>query len=110
MSELTVASTTDTQKEIEQVATGVAAKPEPTPQPKGQETEQREAHSDETEGVRAPEKPSKSASQRRYDALTRRIKELEAQVSQPPREEAVEQRTAEITPQVSGYEQWLDSF
>lgn len=114
MAELTVASTTDTQQEINKAA-GITAKAEeverPAPPP-----EEPQRDSDEQPEQEQPErKPgeSKSAYQKRIDTLTRRIAELEKQIHRVPEPQTV-QAQPEPVPSAAdllgSYATWLDSF
>jgi hypothetical protein len=103
MAELTVASTTDTQEDINKAA-DIKEKPKPvveTPEPE-------KPVEVEAEPERKPGE-SKNAYQKRIDTLTRRIVELEKQAHRQP--EPVEAKPEPAPPQdVPTYEKWLDSF
>lgn len=93
---LTVASTTDTIEDVNQAA-GVeesevqAAEQKPADKPEEKAEEQ----------PRLPAKPSKSSAQRRFDALTREIKELKAQLAEKPAREPEPEPVAIVEPQIA---------
>ena len=77
MAELTVASTTDTQKDIVLAAGG-------TPEPEAKSEVSNEKPERQEVETQLPPKPSKSAAQRRFDALTREINQLKNQLASRP--------------------------
>src|SRR5213593_4293663 len=82
MSDFTVASTTDTQEEINRVA-GVAVAEAEAEEPKEPETEEAPKAEAKDEAEEAPKPQAKSAVQKRIDKLVRRIHELEENQSKP---------------------------
>ena len=106
MAELTVASTTDTQTDIDKAA-GLKVKaeqPEPKPAPEPEKPAEVEAEEPE----RKPE--SKSAYQKRIDTLIRRNAELEKQVHARQAQREPEPQPQVQEPETRTYAQWADSF
>ena len=85
MGEITVASTTDTQKTINDVA-GIANEPQEEVKPQPEQEEAKEQPKADEKVQTEPEKLSKSAYQKRFDKLNRKIAELEAKLE--PKEQA----------------------
>lgn len=98
MAELTVASTTDTQQEINQAA-GAVVKEEPEARPEPEEAPTPDVQVSESEPGQKPGK-SKSAYQRRIDKLTREVAELKAK--QAPQPAAELEAEPEPAPQTLG--------
>lgn len=91
MAELTVASTTDTQKDIDKAAGAAVEEREPVQEVEQVETEQAE--------TAQPEQPRKSAYQRRIDKLTAEKKEAERRASEAERKLTEGQPRTQAQPQ-----------
>jgi hypothetical protein len=109
MAELTVASTTDTQQDIDKAAGLKVKAEEPAPKPETPPEKPVEVEAETEQEVERKPGESKSAYQKRIDTLTRRIAELEKQVHRAPEPEP-EPVQAKSEPETGTYQQWVDSF